>query len=312
MNSNFAIKETDEMPVQIFESDTETQEKDEAKKPAQEQGPAQSQEPAQVKENQKLEVQATVVPSNQDPPEETLKYFSCGKCGQGFKTPGEVESHWDKPCSPIHGTPGNFTYHHFTPEGDAPVTAPEEPTEISPDANADCNTYPEPSEASAREGDTATKEVNYLVLNPIVSTQTGAIEPKQGHESAQEQSVGELGTVDKETSTPETLLREATPGLAPGKETEEQVTESHSASNQDPRPDSRNEESQDEVLTKTKSYEWARIEKLDHEAIRSVAMAKTAETAQEKANKTKKERGKQNPPVDGTPAKEATPGSAPG
>ena len=125
MNSNFAIKETDEMPVQIFESDTETQEKDEAKKPAQEQGPAQSQEPAQVKENQKLEVQATVVPSNQDPPEERLKYFSCGKCGQGFKTPGEVESHWDKPCSPIHGPPGNFTYHHFTPRGTPPSRPPK-------------------------------------------------------------------------------------------------------------------------------------------------------------------------------------------
>ena len=171
---------------------------------------------------------------------------------------------------------------------------------------------PEPSKANAREGDTAAKDANYLVLNPIVSTQTGAIEPKPGHESAQEQSDGELGTVDKETSTPETPLREATPGLAPGKETEEQVTESHSASNQDPRPNSRNEESQEEVLTKTKSYEWARIEKLDHEAIRSVAMAKTAETAKKKANKTKKERGKQNPPVDGTYAKEATPGSAPG
>ena len=208
--------------------------------------------------------------------------------------------------------PGKLHVPSLYPQRDAPVTAPEEPTEISPDANADCDTYPEPSEASARKGDTATKEVNYLVLNPIVSTQTGAIEPKPGHESAQEQSDGELGTVDKETSTPETPLREATPGLAPGEETEEQVTESHSASNQDPRPDSRNEESQEEVLTKTKSYEWARIEKLDHEAIRSVAMAKTAETAHEKANKTRKERGKQNPPVHGTPAKEATPGSAPG
>ena len=207
--------------------------------------------------------------------------------------------------------PGKLHVPSLYPQRDAPVTAPEEPTEISPDANADCDTYPEPSEASARKGDTATKEVNYLVLNPIVSTQTGAIEPKQGHESAQEQSDGELGTVDKETSTPETPLREATPGLAPGEETEEQVTESHSASNQDPRPDSRNEESQEEVLTKTKSNEWARIETLDHEAIRSAAMAKTAETAQEKADKTKKERGK-NHPADETPAKEATPGSAPG
>ena len=40
MNSNFTLKETDEMPVQILESDTETQEKNEAKKPAQDQGPA--------------------------------------------------------------------------------------------------------------------------------------------------------------------------------------------------------------------------------------------------------------------------------
>ena len=30
MNSNFMIKETDEMPVQIFESDPEAQEKNEA------------------------------------------------------------------------------------------------------------------------------------------------------------------------------------------------------------------------------------------------------------------------------------------
>ena len=295
MNSNFTIKETGEMPAQIFESDTETQEKNEAKKPAQDQGPAQAQKPVQVQENQKLEVPATVAPSSQDPPEETLKYFSCGKCGQGFKTPGEVEIHWDKPCSPNHGIPGNFRYHQFNPEGDTPITGPEEPSEISPDANAES---PEPSKANTREGDTAAKDANYLVLNPIVSTQTGAIEPKPGHESAQEQS--------------ETPLREATPGLAPGREAEELVPESHSASNQDPRPDSRNEESQEEVLTKTKSYEWARIEKLDHEAIRSVAMAKTAETAKEKANKTKKERGKQNPPVDRTHAKEATPGSAPG
>ena len=124
--------------------------------------------------------------------------------------------------------PGKLHVPSLYPQRDAPVTAPEEPTEISPDANADCDTYPEPSEASARKGDTATKEVNYLVLNPIVSTQTGAIEPKPGHESAQEQS--------------ETPLREATPGLAPGREAEELVPESHSASNQDPRPDSRNEE----------------------------------------------------------------------
>ena len=94
MNSNFTIKETGEMPAQIFESDTETQEKNEAKKPAQDRGPAQ----AQVQKNQKLEVPATVAPSSQDPPKEMLKYFSCGICGQGFKTSGEVEAHWDKPC----------------------------------------------------------------------------------------------------------------------------------------------------------------------------------------------------------------------
>ena len=93
MNSDFTLKETDEMPVQIFESDTETQEKNEAKKPAQDQGPAQAQKPVQVQENQKQEVPATIAPSSQDPPEETLKYFSCGICRQGFKTPSEVEIH---------------------------------------------------------------------------------------------------------------------------------------------------------------------------------------------------------------------------
>ena len=173
---------------------------------------------------------------------------------------------------------------------------------------------PEPSKASAREGDTAAKDTNNLVLNPIVSTKTGANEPEPGHESAQEQTVGESGatTADQETPDLETPLREATPGLAPEREAEELVPESHSAANPDPRPESRNEEAQEEVLTKKKSSEWARIEKLDHEAIRSVARAKTAETAPETANKTKKGTGKQYPPVHGTPAKVATPGSAPG
>ena len=71
MNSDFTLKETDEMPVQIFESDTETQEKNEA----QDQGPAQAQEPVQVQENQKQEVPATVAPSSQDPPKENVEIF---------------------------------------------------------------------------------------------------------------------------------------------------------------------------------------------------------------------------------------------
>ena len=75
MNSNFTLKETDEMPVQIFESDTETQEKNEANKPAQDQGPAQAQEPVQVQENQKQEVPAAVAPSSQDPPKENVEIF---------------------------------------------------------------------------------------------------------------------------------------------------------------------------------------------------------------------------------------------
>ena len=84
--------------------------------------------------------------------------------------------------------------------------------------------------------------------------------------------------------------------MAPEMEAEEPVPESHSAANQDP-PESRYEEAQEEVLTKKKSSEWARIENLDHEAIRSVARTKAVETVPETANKTKRGIGKQDPPV---------------
>ena len=126
MNSNFTLKETDKMPVQIFESDTETQEKNEANPPAQDQ------------ENQEQEVPTTATPPNQDPPGEMMKYFSCGKCGLGFKTPWEVEIH----LGTNHGITGNFRYREFTPGGVTPITGPEEPSEIYPDANADSDTPP--------------------------------------------------------------------------------------------------------------------------------------------------------------------------
>ena len=179
--------------------------------------------------------------------------------------------------------------------------------DISPDTHSDGDT----PEVGSKEGDTATKDASNLALTQIANSQSVAIEPNPGHESAREQSDEKSETVDKETPTPETPPREATPGSAPGREMEEQTTESHSASNQDPRPDSRSEESQVEILTKTKSHDWARIETLDHEAIRTAAMAKTDDSALGKADTTKKERGKNNT-AGNPPAKEATHGLAPG
>ena len=84
--------------------------------------------------------------------------------------------------------------------------------------------------------------------------------------------------------------------MAPEREAEELVPESHSTANPDPRPESRNEEAQEEVVTNKKSSEWARIENLDHEAIRSVARTKAVETVPETANKTKRGLGKLDPP----------------
>ena len=137
-----------------------------------------------------------------------MKYFSCGKCGLGFKTPCEVEIH----LGTNHGISGNFQYREFTPGGVTPITGPEEPSEIYLDANADSETPPEPPKAHAHAGDTAAKETNEEapgvtspnynpVLNPIGSTKTGAKESGHGHESAQKPTVGESGatTADRDT-----------------------------------------------------------------------------------------------------------------
>ena len=81
MNSKFSLKDTVEMPVQIFESEVETSEIDEANPPT------------QAGEEQELETPPTMAPQDQDPPRETMKIFSCGKCGLACSTASEVEVH---------------------------------------------------------------------------------------------------------------------------------------------------------------------------------------------------------------------------
>ena len=124
MNSEFSLKETDEMPVQIFESDVETQENNEAN------------QPTQVQENLELGVPPTAAPPSQDLPREKMKYYSCGKCGNGFNTADEVEIH----LGTNHGIPGNYRYGRVTSAGVTPITGPEEPPDA--DANADPDRNP--------------------------------------------------------------------------------------------------------------------------------------------------------------------------
>ena len=126
MNSNFALRETAEMPVQILESDTETQEKNEAEKSARDLEPKQALEPARDQENQKRNAPAKDAPTGLQQSEEPPKYFSCGQCRQGFHTANEVESH----LVTTHGIT-DFRYRSFTPEEITPITGPDEPSDSS-------------------------------------------------------------------------------------------------------------------------------------------------------------------------------------
>ena len=226
MNSNFALRETTEIPVQILESDTETQEKNEAENSAPDLEPKQALEPARDQENQKRDAPATDAPTGLQQPEEPPKYFSCGQCGQGFHTANEVETH----LVTNHGIT-DFRYRGFTPEGITPITGPDEPSDSSSEApganeqkpgNADVQIpttgLPETSNAYMKTTipDTPTR-VATPGLAPEWEVEDLASEFQNDIEDPQIETSGlpETPNANKETEIPETPLRAATPGQAP-------------------------------------------------------------------------------------------------
>ena len=119
------------------------------------------------------------------PPKNNVKYFCCGKCGQSYHTPDEVQVH----LGTNHGITDNFMYHKVTAAGVTPITGIEEQPGTDPDV-------------------------------PVAKEPSGSETPAPGPKSVQEPSVSAPEVSETETVNPSPVPspEEATCGSAPGRE----------------------------------------------------------------------------------------------
>ena len=244
MNSNFALRETAEMPAQILESDNETQEKNEAENSARDREPMQALELAKDQENQERDAPAKDAPTGLKQSEEPPKYFSCGQCNQGFHTANEVESH----LITTHRIT-DFRYHSFTPEGITPITGPDElsdPSTESPGANEQ-----EPGNSDVQTPAAGSPETPNAIMettdpeSPTKVAAPGLAPEREAEDLATElqndtkypqletAALTETPIANKETEIPETPHMVASPGQAPDGENGKLAPGSQNAANKE-------------------------------------------------------------------------------